>query len=420
MTSRERVLTSLNHKTPDKVPLDLGGSPTTGIHISCVEKLREYYGLKKEPIKMIEPFQCLGNVDDDLAKAMGTDVDGVVNASTMMGTKSSGWKEWRAPWGQTVLVGEGFVTTSNDKGETFFYPEGDLSAGPSAHLPEGGWFFDAIIRQPPLPEDEDLVLEDNLEEFGVISDASLAFMKPQVEASTAANRATFAFFGGTGLGDIALVPGMHMKKPKGIRDVTEWYVSTLTRTDFIRKIFEREIEMGLASLERVANAFGDKIDVVLICGTDFGTQSSTFCGPETFKDLYMPFYKKVNGWIHANTKWKTFKHSCGSIPSFMPFFIESGFDIINPVQVSAAGMDARWLKKEFGKDISFWGGGVNTQKTLPFGTPQEVREEVLERLEIFSPDGGFIFNSIHNVQARTPLENIIAMIDAVKEFNGVK
>ena len=159
------------------------------------------------------------------------------------------------------------------------------------------------------------------------------------------------------------------------------------------------------------------VDVAYICGTDFGTQISTFCSEETFRELYMPYYKKINSWIHSNTNWKTFKHSCGAIYEFIPLLIESGFDIINPVQCSAQGMDPKSLKENFGDSIVFWGGGVDTQKILPFGSKEQVRDQVLRRCEIFSRSGGFVFNSIHNVQAKTPVENIVAMIDAVKEFN---
>jgi len=162
------------------------------------------------------------------------------------------------------------------------------------------------------------------------------------------------------------------------------------------------------------------VDAVFICGTDFGTQKSTFCSPRTYRELYMPYYKQVNDWIHAHTGWKTFKHSCGAVETFIEGFIDSGFDILNPVQCSAAGMDPRHLKDAYGDRIVFWGGGVDTQKTLPFGTPGEIRGEVLRRCEIFSENGGFIFNTVHNIQANTPVENIAAMISAVREFNGRK
>jgi uroporphyrinogen-III decarboxylase len=227
-----------------------------------------------------------------------------------------------------------------------------------------------------------------------------------------------ATFGGTAFGDIALVPGPFMKDPKGIRDVAEWYVSTASRRDYVHKIFERQCEIGIANLEKIFGVVGNRVDAVFTCGTDFGTQTSAFCSVPTFRELWFPYYKRVNGWIHKNTTWKTFKHSCGSVERFYESFIESGFDIINPVQCSAAGMDPGPLKSKYGDRLVFWGGGVDTQKTLPFGTPAEVREEVLRRCEIFSRDGGFVFDSIHNVQAGTPVENIVAMISAVHEFKG--
>jgi uroporphyrinogen-III decarboxylase len=132
----------------------------------------------------------------------------------------------------------------------------------------------------------------------------------------------------------------------------------------------------------------------------------------------MPYYKRINDWIHDNTSWKTFKHSCGSVKSFIPAFIESGFDILNPVQCSAANMSAEDLKREFGKDIVFWGGGADTQTTLTLGSPDEVKKQVLKRCEIFSRDGGYIFNTVHNVQANTPIQNLIAMFDALNKFNN--
>ena len=164
----------------------------------------------------------------------------------------------------------------------------------------------------------------------------------------------------------------------------------------------------------------ENVDVVFICGTDFGTQRSTFCSGQTFRDLYMPYYQKINSWIHRKTSWKTFKHSCGAVEPLIEAMIECGFDILNPVQCSAHGMDPAHLKKEYSERIVFWGGGVETQTTLAFGTPQEVRKEVLRRCEIFAENGGFVFTSVHNIQADTPVENIVAMIDAVKEFNGKK
>ncbi len=208
-----------------------------------------------------------------------------------------------------------------------------------------------------------------------------------------------------------------MKHPRGIRDIEEWYISTLTRPGYVRAVFEKQAEIALANLARISKRVGDRVQAVFVCGTDFGTQTSTFCSVDTFRSLYVPYYRKVNDWIHAHTGWKTFKHSCGAVRCIIPAIIEAGFDILNPVQCSAAGMEPEKLKAEFGKDLVFWGGGVDTQKTLMFGAPEEVRTEVLKRLEIFGKDGGFVFNAVHNIQGNVPAANVVAMFEAVKELH---
>ena len=158
---------------------------------------------------------------------------------------------------------------------------------------------------------------------------------------------------------------------------------------------------------------GDKIDVVTVSGTDFGCQRGPMISPALYRSLWKPFHRQINDWIHQNTPWKTFFHTCGSVTAFLEDFIDAGVDILNPVQCSAAGMDAATLKARFGSRLVFWGGGVNTQETLPFGTPEQVRAEVAERIRVFNQDGGFVFNTIHNIQAKTPAENVLALFETV-------
>lgn len=417
MRSKERVRETLRHRRPDQVPVDFGGTAVTGLHVRSVAALRDFYGLERRPVKVHEPYQMLGWIDDDLKKAVGIDVEGVFPPETIFGFQNEKWKTWRMPDGLEVLVSENFNTTRDEKGNTLIYPEGDLSASPSGIMPQGGFFFDAIIRQEPLDESE-LDPEDNLEEFCPVADHDLDYFKKETQRAANTGRGVIANFGGTAFGDIALVPAPFLKHPKGIRDIEDWYISTLTRQDYIHKVFERQCSTALRNLEKIKQVAEENVDVVFICGTDFGTQRSTFCSGQTFHDLYMPYYQKINSWIHRNTPWKTFKHSCGAVEPFIEAMIECGFDILNPVQCSAHGMDPVHLKKEFGERIVFWGGGVETQTTLAFGNPEDVRKEVLQRCEIFAENGGFVFTSVHNIQADTPLENIVAMIDAVKEFNG--
>ena len=220
---------------------------------------------------------------------------------------------------------------------------------------------------------------------------------------------------GTAIGDIALVPAPWVKHPKGIRDEQEWYMSLLTRPDYVRAVFERQCEIALANLDRLIDACGPYVDVAVVCGTDFGTQDGLLCSVDTYRDLFKPFYQRINARIHEKSRWKTFKHCCGGVRRLIPELIDSGFDILNPVQCSAVGMDPKELKSEFGAEIVFWGGGVDTQQTLPFGTPEEVYREVRERIDIFNDGGGFVFSSIHNILGNTPTENMLAMFDAIRD-----
>ena len=417
MTSKERVLASLNHREPDAVPVDFGSTAVTGIHVNAIVGLRDRYGLEKRPARVYEPYQMLGLIDEDLKKVMGIDVEGIPAPETLFGFRNENWKPYRLDSGLGVLVSEHFRTTKEPNGDTLIYPKGDLSAPPSGRMPKNGFFFDTIVRQEPIDEAK-LNPEDNLEEFGPITLQNLDYFAVESGRAAATGRAVMATFGGTAFGDIALVPAPFLKYPKGIRDIEEWYVSTVTRQEYIHRIFEKQAEIALKNLEKIKAAVGGRVDAVFICGTDLGTQQSQFCSVDTFRKLYFPYYKMVNDWVHRNTKWKTFKHSCGAVEPLIEPFIKAGFDILNPVQVTAAGMDAAHLKKTYGGRIVFWGGGVDTQTTFAFGTPAQVHEQVLRRMEVLAPGGGFIFNAVHNIQATTPVANIVAMIEAVKEFNG--
>jgi hypothetical protein len=412
--SRERVRQTLSHHAPDRIPVDFGSTSVSGIHVTVVAALRDYYGLERRPVRIHEPMQMLGLIDDDLALAMGIDTVAVPRRKAHFGLSFDSWKPWSFH-GLDVLVSSDFNVTTSPDGSTLMYPQGDLSAAPSGRMPKDGYFFDAIVRQNHFDPDN-LNPEDNLEEFGLFSDGDIEWIRSAVASVQSSGRAIAASFGGTGFGDIAAVPAVGLKDPRGIRDITEWYVSLRSRRPYIHAIFEKQCEIALSNLARVHQAIGESIDVLYLCGTDFGTQTSAFCSVPTFRELWLPYYKAICQWVHSNTTWKCFKHSCGSVERFFDSLIEAGFDIINPVQCSATGMDPALLKQKYGDRLVFWGGGVDTQQTLPFGTPAEVRNQVRQRCEVFAPGGGFVFNTVHNIQAGTPVENIVAMLDAVKEF----
>jgi hypothetical protein len=417
MTSRGRVRAALNHVQPDRVPVDFGSTMVTGISASVVSQVRKSLGLDGSDarIKVIEPYQMLGEIENDLRNTMHIDCIGLFGTKNMFGFENNDWKPWTMFDGTRVLVPGCFNTESDENGDIPMYACGDNAYPPCARMPKGGFYFDSTVRQKPIDEDR-LRVEDNLEEFGPLSEKELEHLRVNSEwLSSNTEYAVVYSMPGTSFGDIAFVPGPGLKDPHGIRAVEEWYVSTAIRRDYVYEVFERECEIGLANLASVREAVGERIEVIFITGADFGTQRGPFISPDVYHELFMPFHKRLCDWIHRNTSWKTFMHSCGGIRPLLDDVIDAGFDIINPVQCSAEGMDARTLKDDFGSRLTFWGGGVDTQKTLPFGRPEDVYHEVGERIRILKRDGGFIFNSIHNIQAGTPVENVLAMLKALED-----
>jgi len=416
MNSRERLQATLNHRQPDRVCVDFGATFVTGLHVSIVHRLRQrMLGDPNYRVKVIEPYQMLGEIDDELRAALGLDVVGLPPRTSLFGIELKDWKPFTMPDGTACLVPGMFNVTPAPDGGWLMYPEGDTSVPPSGHMPAGGYFFDSIIRQPPLDE-EKLNPADNLEEFGLLTEVDLAhFRQRKAWCEERRQFGSILVIPGSAFGDIALVPAPFLKHPKGIRDVTEWYISGKARRAYVCAVFEKQCEYALQNLNTLMDLFGDTVQVALLTGTDFGTQRGPFISLAAYRDLYKPFHKQLNGLIHRRSNWKTFIHSCGSVYQLLPDFIDADFDILNPVQCSAAEMDAARLKREFGRDLVFWGGGVDTQQTMAFGTPEQVEGEVRERIKTFNQDGGFVFNAIHNIQGNTPLANVEAMFRALRD-----
>ena len=414
MNSRERLQSALDHRQPDRVCVDFGATAVTGMHVSVVHRLRQrLLGDANWRVKVVEPYQMLGEVDDALRVALGIDVIGVTPRKSMFGTEARDWKPFTLFDGTECLVPGNFNVVPAPNGGWHIFPEGDTTAPPSGHMPEGGLFFDAIIRQEPV-DDDHLNPADNFEEFGLLSEADLAYYREKNRwLEEHPESGVILVVPGVAFGDIALVPAPWLKHPKGIRDVSEWYVSVKTRPDYVRRVFARQCEVARENIHTLIELFGDRVQAAFITGTDFGTQRGPFLSVSTYRDLFQPFHQQVNDLIHRRSHWKTFIHSCGSVYQFLPEFIQAGFDILNPVQCSAADMDPIRLKREFGRNLVFWGGGVDTQKTMAFGTPDQVYREVRERIDIFNGNGGFVFDAIHNVQGNTPIENVAALFRAL-------
>ena len=361
MTPRQRLRTTLNHRQPDHVCVDFGAGFQTGLSASTISRLRKTLldedGFR---VKITEPYQMLGEVDRQLRDVIGADVVGVHSPSNMFGFKNEGWKPFELFDGTRVLVPEKFNVTVDEKGGYFMYPEGDEQVPPSAYMPKGGFYFDAVNRQKPLDEAK-LDPADNCEEFVELSDADIQYFADtakQLYEST--DDGIYLTFPGLAFGDIALVPATWLKDPRGIRDVEEWYMSIAMRPDYVYRVFEKQFQIALKNIERMASAVGEYVDVVFVSGTDFGTQRGLFMSVDSYRNLFKPFHKAVNDKIHKLTNWKTFIHTCGSVYDLIGDLIEAGFDILNPVQCSAAKMEPSQLKKEFGDELVFWGGGIDT------------------------------------------------------------
>lgn len=417
MTSRERLIATLNHESPDRIPLDLGATSQTGINASSLYQLRKALGLPERRIRIIEPGQLLGEVEPDLLELLGVDVVGLFNTTNYFGYKNDNWKKWQMDDGTPVWMGGGFACDTDETGKTYVYPQGDRTAEYSAVIPKGGSFFDSVPRARfdwDLDEEDLKPLEDFKDDFAVVSDEEARYWeKKSIELYENTDYGIVGMLGGGALGDAAVIPGPAVKHPRGIRRVDDWLMAHSLYPDYIRAVFRYQTDIMLKNLEIYRQAVGERIQVVWISGTDFGNQIAGMMSLETFRDLYKPFYKEINDWVHKNTGWKTFYHTCGAVWDFLDDFAEMGLDCLNPLQLSARGMDAVKIKERYGKTFTFWGGGVDTQKVLPFGTPEEVRAQVKERVDILNQGGGYIFNPIHNVVSGVPAENLIAMYETV-------
>jgi hypothetical protein len=420
MTKRENVLSALNHERPEWTPIDFGGTGQTGMNASVVYRLRKLLGLEDRPIRIIEPLQMLGEIDAELADWMDVDVVGLYGPTTLFGSPYAGeTTPWEMPDGTPVLMPGRFAHVTYEDGSTAIYPQDNTSVEPSGFMPSGGSFFDPINRVPPMDEidvESRNPKEDFSTNFGVYSESVIDYFREEsLKLRSESDKAIIFAFGGGGFGDAGVLPGPFELHPKGVRRFEDWMMAHYLYPDYIKGVITAQKEVALQNLLLLKEAIGENIDVINISGTDFGSQAGLLISPEHFREFYKEPFAELNGWVHENTSWKTHFHCCGSIRPIIQDFIDCGVDILNPVQWTAKDMDLKELKEEFGKQLVFWGGGIDTQKTLPFGTPEQVANEVEHTLSIAAKDGGYVFSSIHNVLSNTSAENANAMIKSFRK-----
>lgn len=422
MTSRERVQSALNHQQPDRCPIDLGSTAQTGMNVSTLHRFRKALGLDLHRLKLVEPFQMLGEIEEDLRKVVHSDVIGLWNRGNMMGSLQENWKIFDLDDGTPTWMAGGIEYDINEHGDVMAYVCGDRNCKYGYCMPKGGSFFDNLdhFDEPfdwDLDEDDLTPEADFKDDFKVATDEEARYWEEtSKELYNGTDYAIMGALGGAGFGDAAFIPGPTLKHPRGIRRYEDWLAAQAMFPEYVETVFGMQFEVMMKNLEIYKQAVGNRIQIITISGTDFGTQNGPFLSVDTFRKMFKPLYTKINDWVHSHTNWKTWYHSCGCINALLDDFADMGVDCLNPVQFSAMepkGLTPQRLKETYGDKFVFWGGGVDTQHTLPFGSSDDVRHEVNKRVEILNKNGGFIFSTIHNVVANVPAENLIAMYETV-------
>jgi uroporphyrinogen decarboxylase len=377
MSSRRRVLCAVNHQTPDRVPIDLGGFQT-GIHLQAYEALLEHLGLE-ETVSILDPVQQLARPSEALLERFHVDTRYVCAD---------------APQGF-----DGAIVQRRRSGRTWH----DLTDefGVVWSMPDGGMYMD--ISHHPLA---DASVED-LADYP-FPDGADATRFAQVRRRAAALRET-PYAVCTGIGGVVYEYCWYL------RGLERWFMDMIENPAFCEALLDRMLAFWKHYYTGFMGAVGDLVDVVMI-GDDLAGQHGPLFDPAFYSRVVKPRQKALVQHIRSLTKAKIWYHTCGGCKGYIPELIDNGVDILNPVQIGAAGMDAAELKRLFGERIVFWGGGIDAQHVLPFATPAEVWREVKRNMEIFKPGGGYVFNNVHNVQAGVPAENIVALFDAAREF----
>ncbi len=413
MTSRERVLAAINHKEPDRVPVDLGATPSSGISASAHERLMNHLGWS-DRTQIYDVVQQLAQPGDALIDRLGVDV---LDVGRMFNEAPEHWQ----PAGLSYLQNAWYPS--------WFKPESDGKDGwisrhqdgtPIAVMPEGATFFDQTFfpwldgypegrkaMEEVLDEAMDKVLWSNMVhspwDHASEPDFWDQLRKRTIELREKSDKA------------LMIVCGCNLFEwGTFLRRMDNFLMDLYTDRENVAVLMELLMERHMATLEKVCDAVGDVVDILRF-GDDLGMDSGPFMGLDIYRELFHDHRTALCSYIHKNSGMKTYLHSCGSIYQYLPSLIEEGMDIINPLQTNCYQMEPEKIKEEFGKDLCFWGGGMDPRAILNNGTPAQVKDEVKRRMDILAPGGGFVFNNIHNIMPDVPPENILAMYDAVIE-----
>lgn len=393
MTPRERVLKVLNRQTADVIPLDIGGTDCSGIHVIPYHKLRAILKRPPGPIPCACLTQLVAEVEPDVQNTLQTDVDSLV-------FRPQATKIWKTPFGLDLVVPQRWpVTDLPDGSSEVRNAQGVVTARRAA----GAYYFDPVSAPlAGITSARDLdryeAMFDRWDYPAVFDEPLDAFAARARKQYQATSRAVVAWW------------QMHyLQAGQLLRGYEQFFVDLLTDPDLAQALLQKLHQVYCRRVETFLGAFGDALDIVFLTD-DLGTQQASLISPDLYKRLVYPYVSELVGLIKARGK-KVIMHSCGAVSRFIPFFIEMGVDALNPVQVSAAGMNPRDLVREFGRDLAFWGGGCDTQHALNAADPDVVRADVRRRFREFGPQAHWVFTQVHNVQYDVPPENILTLRD---------
>ncbi len=411
MTSRERILAAIEHRQPDRVPVDLGATPSSGISAIAYGNLKSHLGISNGQTRVYDVVQQLAQPEDFILDRFRVDV---LDIGRGFNTKDSAWQPTTLADGQSALYPAWFHPERQPDGSFVARMPDGLDI---AHMPAGGTFFDQSYF--PYLDGYPADFRDLSTEMGRILWAALVH-SPWDHAGDAdfwnTLRARALELRGASDRALMIVIGCNLFEwGTFLRRMDNFLMDLAADPARVEALLDALMERHLAALEKVCRAVGDVADVIRF-GDDLGTNNGPFMAPKTYRQLFKPRHKILCDYVHQHTRMKTFLHCCGSIRSLLPDLIEAGFDVINPVQTTCKGMEPEGLKADFGRDICFWGGGCDTRSILPRGKPEAVKDHVRRRLEIFMTGGGFVFNTVHNILPEVPPQNIVAMFEAIEEF----
>lgn len=408
MTSRERVLASLDHREPDRVPVDFSGHRSSGIAAMAYARLRRFLDLPEKPIRVYDPVQQLAIVDEDVLQRFQVDT---IELGRAFALEDRHWVDWRLPDGTACLLP---VWVHPERFDREWVLRSPKTGRVIARMPEGVWYFEQVYH--PFLEREDL---DHLEEdFSECMWTAVASPPGPIvsgpEGAKLLEDGARQLRQQTDRAIIGLFGGNLLELGQWFYRNDQFFMLLAGEPDRAHAFLERLTEIHLRNLEVFARAVGRHIDVILF-GDDLGMQNGPQISPAMYREFFKPRQQRLWRRTRELTGAKIMLHCCGGVRELLPDLIDAGLEAINPVQITCRGMEAAGLKRDFGPRLTFWGGGCDTREVLSRGTPVQVREHVKRLVDVWRPGGGYVFQQVHNILADVPPANAVAMFDAVNE-----